>query len=193
MKIPAFRSKVLCAVLVSVVLCAPVCAQTVPHTEAETLSEKKIVLPDFVAGRPAVLIVGFSHASSSPTKEWAQRVAADYPSDAKLACLQVPILAGAPRMVRGMIRHGMKKDIPKEKYDRVALVFKDEDAWKKAADFDHSHSDDAYILLLDASGNIRWKTRGTAADHYDELKTQIAHLPAQKSQTFRGSVIAPAL
>lgn len=174
------RSGIVPAIFAVALLCAPASAQAVPHTEAETLSEKKIMLPDFVAGRPAVLIVGFSHASSSPAKDWARRVDADYPSDQKFISLQVPVLAGAPRLVRGMIRHGMKKDIPKEKYDRVALIFKDEDAWKSAAGFESAHGDDAYILLLDASGNIRWKTHGTTADHYDELKTRIAGMSQQK-------------
>ncbi|MBZ5522911.1 MAG: hypothetical protein LAP21_11800 [Acidobacteriia bacterium] len=178
MTIPGIRLKALQITAVALMFCAPLFAQTVPHTEAESLSGKKIVLPDAASGKLAVLIVGFSHKSSTPMKEWAQRIDADYRSNPGIIYFQVPVIASAPRMVRGMIMHGMKKDVPKDKYETFAVVTRDEIAWKQAAGFDRP--DDAYILLLDATGNIRWKTSGTAEAHYTELKTQIAQLATPK-------------
>jgi hypothetical protein len=178
MTIPVVRLKAWLIMAVALMFCAPLFPETVPHTEAETLSGKKIVLPDAAAGKLAVLIVGFSHASSAPMKEWAQRVDADYRTNPGFIYFQVPVIAGAPRMVRGMIMHGMKKDVSKEKYDTFAVVTQDEHAWKQAAGFERPN--EAYVLLLDASGNVLWKTQGTADAHYAELRTRIAQLATQK-------------
>jgi predicted transcriptional regulator len=81
-------------------------------------------------------------------------------------------------MVRGMIMRGMKKDIPKDKYETFAVITQDENAWKQAAGYERS--EEAYVLLLDASGKIRWKTHGAPDAHYAELKTQIAQLAERK-------------
>ena len=47
---------------------ASLSAQVNPHTEADTLADKKIVLPEAAAGHPAVFIVGFSRAGGDSTR-----------------------------------------------------------------------------------------------------------------------------
>jgi hypothetical protein len=178
MPIPGVCVKALRTMAVAILICAPLFSQSVPHTEAESLSGKKIVLPDAATGKIAVLIVGFSRSSSAPSKEWAQRIDDDYKANPGFLYFQCPVIAGAPRMVRGMIMRGMKKDIPKDKYETFAVITQDENTWKQAAGYERS--EEAYVLLLDASGKIRWKTHGAPDAHYAELKTQIAQLAERK-------------
>jgi hypothetical protein len=44
-------------------------------------------------------------------------------------------LQDAPKMVRGLIRHGIRGSIPKDEQDSFVLLYQDEDVWKILADF----------------------------------------------------------
>lgn len=74
----------------------------------------------------------------------------------------VAVLEAVPRLVRGMASHGIKGGTPKEQRDRFLLVYYQEAELKMAAGF--TAPDDAYILLLDASGAIRWRFHGSVTD-----------------------------
>jgi hypothetical protein len=145
-----------------VLVAASVSAQVIPRTETETLSGNKIVLPDASAGHPAIFIVGFSHASGDSSGRWDKELRRDFASESNLRIYSVAELQDAPRMVRGMIRHGMRGSVPKNEQDSFVLLYQDEDVWKKLANF--SEPDDAYILLVDAAGNIRSRTHGKGPD-----------------------------
>src|SRR5690349_9633332 len=108
--------KSLCGV---VALCAGIVyAQgTIPTIEGETLSGKKISLPAAVGAAPALLIIGFTHASQKQTKEWSMRVHGRFPA------WSIAVLEDVPRLVRGMATHGIKSGTPKDQYDRFVLVF----------------------------------------------------------------------
>jgi len=74
----------------------------------------------------------------------------------------VAVLQDAPKLVRGMIKHGMRSGIPQNEQDSFALLYKDEDVWKKLVDF--TDVNDAYILLTDSTGKIRWHAHGKTPD-----------------------------
>lgn len=140
------------------IACAPLWAQTLPKTEFETLAGSKLTLPDAAVGKTALLIVGFSHASSKPTGDWAKELGADCRSHPRLVCYQIAVLQDAPRMIRGFITGGIKRDIPKDQRNTFLILVHDEDTWKRLAAF--SDPDDAYLLLIDDRSNIHWKTHG---------------------------------
>jgi hypothetical protein len=137
-------------------------AQAIPHTEAETLSDKKIVLPDAFAGHPAILIVGFSRAGGDSCTRWDKELRKELSAVSALRIYSVAELQDAPKMVRGLIRHGMRKNVPNDEQDSFVLLYADEGVWKKLADF--SGADDAYILLVDSKNNIQWRTHGKSPD-----------------------------
>lgn len=135
-------------------------AQVIPHTEAETLSSKKIVLPAASAGRPAVFIVGFSRAGGNSSGRWDKQLRQEFTADSNMQIYNVAELEGAPKMFRGMIRHAMLGSIPQNERDTFVVLYQDEDVWKKLAGF--FDPDDAYILLVDSAGRIRWRAHGRA-------------------------------
>ena len=55
--------------------------------------------------------------------------------------------------------HAMKGSTPAARQDHFLVVVKGEAELKKAAVF--SESDDSYVLLLDRTGEIRWRTHGS--------------------------------
>ena len=61
-----------------------------------------------------------------------------------------------------MIRHSMRGNIPQSEQDTFVVLYQDEDVWKKLADF--SDPNDAYILLVDSPGRVRWRTHGKVPD-----------------------------
>ena len=143
-----------------------------PRTEAETASEKVIVLPDAAAGRVAVLIIGFSKKSSEVTERWENRVSQDYGAGGRLAILRIAVLESAPRLLRGFIRGRIEKNVPKEKRDTFVLLFHGEAEWKALVHF--ADPDDAYLIVLDVDGGIRWVGHGNPdAGGLADLKAQV--------------------
>jgi hypothetical protein len=130
--------------------------QTLPAVDGETLSGKKVSLPAAAAGQPALLIIGFTHGSQTQTKAWAMRVRGRFPT------WSIAVLEDVPRLVRGMATHGIKSGTPKDQYDRFLLVYHGEKQLKQAAGFDSP--DDAYLLVIDGTGAIRWSYHGTVTD-----------------------------
>jgi hypothetical protein len=135
---------------------AIVYGQSVPRFEGETLAGRKVTLPDAAAGRSALLIVGFTHASQTQTRAWSQRVRHQFPA------WSIAVLEEVPRPVRSMVLRGIKGSVPKEEYDRFLLVYHGEKELKQAAGFDRP--DDAYVLVIDPGGAIKWRFHGAVTD-----------------------------
>jgi hypothetical protein len=129
--------------------------QQFPAIQGETLAGKKVELPGAFGGQAAV-IVGFTHASQKQTKEWAMRLRGQE------VVWSIAVLEDAPKLVRGMIVHGIKGAMPKEAWDRFAVVVKGEKELKDAAGFEKP--DDAYVMVVDAVGAIRWRFHGPPTD-----------------------------
>lgn len=151
-------------------------AQSIPHTEAETLAGKKIVLPDAFIGHPAILVVGFSRSGGDSAGRWSKQLRQDLREDRSVRIFSVAELQDAPKLARGLIRHGMRGGIPQNEHDLFVLLYQDEDVWKKLADF--SDTNDAYVLLVDSTAAVRWRAHGKAPDaqSIEALKREIGKL-----------------
>jgi hypothetical protein len=133
----------------------PLCGQQAfPSIQGETLTGKKVELPGAFGGQ-TVVIVGFTHGSQKQTKEWAQRLHGQ-------GAWSVAVLQDVPRLVRGMVVHGIKSGLPKEEYDRFVVTYRGEKELKEAAGFEKP--DDAYLMIVDGAGAIRWRLHGPATD-----------------------------
>ena len=141
-------------------LLAPARSEQLPKTASESLAGRQMMLPDALKGRSAVVIVGFSKSSQTSVKEWDTRARKQL--GAAFDVYQVAVLEDAPRFVRGMITHAMKGSTPADRQDHFLIVVKGEVELKQAAAF--SASDDAYVLLLDGTGDVRWRTHGAVSD-----------------------------
>lgn len=135
-------------------------AQDIPRANADTLSGGKIVLPDAVLGHASILNLGFSRAGGDATGRWGPELKKQLAATRDLHFYSVAVLQDAPKMVRGMIRHGMRNSTPKNDQDSFILIYEDEDAWKKFAGV--SNSDDAYVVLLDSQGKTLARVHGKA-------------------------------
>lgn len=152
--------------ILAFLMAVPLCAQQFPSIEGQNLHEHRVKLPD---GQAEMLILGFTHASQTQTKAWSARINSQFP------VYSIAVLEDVPHLVRGMASHGIKSGVPENQRDRFLLVYHGEKELKQAAAF--STPDDAYILVLDKSGAIRWKFHGPVTDEaLNQLKAQMRDL-----------------
>jgi hypothetical protein len=149
-------------------------ADTFPTLETENLLNQKVVLPDAARGKPAVLVIGFTHASQTQTKSWTDSLGMEFPA------YSIAVLEDAPRLVRPMAIAGMKSGVAQDQRARHLVLTHQEKELKSSAGFaakGEAHPDDAWILLLDRDGAISWRFHGpfTQAAH-DELKARLGSL-----------------
>ena len=171
MRFPVAVVLVFVALLVSV----EVAAQQFPHLQEENLAGQQLVLPDAAAGKVAVLVLGFSHASSTPTGAWAKRILSDFGKTSGFELYQLAVLQAVPRMFCGMIISGIKKDVPESQRANFLPILHNEDELQKLVGF--KQPDDAYVVVLDRSGKVAYQTHGGSVDSgYPEFHAKVQGL-----------------
>ena len=156
-------------------------AQSIPAIKAKALDNSEITLPSPGSQQVPILIVGFSRKSGELCKVWGKKISADYHADARTAYFIMPVLQSAPSLVRPMILHGMRKDIPAPELPHFIPLYSNESDWKKLVNF--SAPDDAYLIVATPNGHPVWQAHGAYSDAiYADLKKSVATL-LEKSST----------
>jgi predicted transcriptional regulator len=154
-----------CAILCS----AAFAADAFPHFNGQTFGERAVTIPDAFKGRPTVLVITFTRAAEQQARAWTDKIKQ---KSISATTYQVLELEDVPRLMRGFVRGSIRRSIPKESQDNFILLFEGEDALKKSVGF--QASDDAYVLLLDADGNVVWREHGAVDDKkVDVLRKQL--------------------
>ena len=150
-------------------------AQELPRIEGGSLAGRYVVLPEAVGGKVAVLVLGFSKASKTPTSAWGQRIETDFAKTPALVLYQLPVLEDVPGFIRGMVISNIKKGVPEERRGYFVPVLHGESGLKKLVSY--KEPDDAYLILLDRKGEIVYQMHGALSDpSYAELHQRIATL-----------------
>lgn len=160
----------LVAGLVSVLAVVAGNAQTMPATQGETLAGKPLVLAQALRGHAGVLIASFSKDAGSGADAWAKAVRQD-PAMAGLAVYQAAMLERAPGFIRGMVKSGLRKQIPAAAQDHFVVLVQDEPLWRSY--FGVSTDKEPYVVLLDASGRVLWHGHGDAQNLEPLLKAAL--------------------
>jgi hypothetical protein len=149
-------------------------AQSIPQVSAESLDGKPISLPKDLSGKPAILIIGFSHDGGGQCGSFARKLAKE-PSteEGNVAIYQIALLESAPRLIRPMILHGMRGGVPQAEQKRFLPLFHDEKQWKQVAGFTKAAENDAYLILISPDGTVLWTGHGQYTESlYAEFKRQ---------------------
>jgi hypothetical protein len=144
--------------------------QDLPKTAGEMLSGKRIVLADAVRGHAAIMVAGFSREGGNGTGAWVKAIRSD-PALAGISLYQIAQIAGAPGLVRGLIKSGMKKNVPVAEHDSFIVLTQDDKPWRSY--FEVSDDQVPYVVMIDASGKILWRGHGPAAGLEPKLKTAL--------------------
>ncbi len=125
-----------------------------PELKGELLSGQSATLPSAAKGKITLLALGFSRDSQHSIEPWTKRFRAEFGKDDRVTCYTVPMIGPGGRFAKIFIMGGMKRDVPKEMYDRFMVVFADTEPWKGRVSV--KGPNDAYLILLDGAGTVRW-------------------------------------
>ena len=144
----------------------------IPPVHGTALSGDKIDLPDGLKGKVGVLVLGFSHDSRDNVAAWGKRIAADYRGSAGVIYYEMPMLESVPGLLRGFVTKKIAEAVPDGGKSSFVPVTDHEKDWKKITGY--KGGDDAYVVVVDSTGLVRWKLQGAASDaHEAELKRQV--------------------
>jgi hypothetical protein len=146
--------------LASGLLPAQLRSQTLPRLEGKSLSGAEVVLPDAARGRVTLLLFGFSKASGTPCKAWAAHVWPALRNDAQADVFTVAEMQGIPGFIKGMVVGSIRRDTPEDYRSHFVPIFRDRTQWRQLVGYQESAPDDAYLVLLDPQGVIRWRAHG---------------------------------
>ncbi len=138
-------------------------AQSVPSTTAKALDGSAVTFPKSQSRKSLLVLVGFSHKSSADFKEWNQRALSPYLNDPRIDYYELADLQGVPSLIRTMILHGMRREVPKAQHSHFAPLTAGEEDWKKAVGY--SAAQDTYLILAAPTGHIIWQTSGAPDDN----------------------------
>ena len=159
-------------------LLALACAQSspqMPRVGGESLTGRKIVLPDDAKGKVAVLVFGFTKASKGTTSAWGDKILSQFGGQAGFELYQLPVLEAVPGFIRGMVISGMKKGVKENLRDHFVPILQGESELKKLVGY--KEPDDAYLVILDSAGQIVQQMHGSVSDAaYEQLKKEIQAL-----------------
>ena len=147
----------------------------IPAVSGTVLSGERVVLPEGLRGKVGVLVVGFSQSSRGEVTAWGKRLAGDYRDSGGVIYYEMPVLASVPRLVRGLVLGKIKGSVPVRAQGRFLPVLDHEAEWKTVAGY--GAADDAYVLVVDGGGVVRYRTEGAATDAaYGEVKRRVEGL-----------------
>ena len=153
-------------------------AARIPSFQGTTFAGQTVSLPQQLKGGEGVLVLGFSKSSGDVCKGWGQRVAESYRDSHDVTYFQMPVLESVPKLIRGMVMRSIKSGVPEAEQPHFLPVFSNEAEWRTIARY--ANPDDAYILVVDGEGIVRWQTSGKVTDAgFAALKRQVETVRTQ--------------
>ena len=163
----SFRRKIAVVGVSLLLLSGRAAAESLPVTQAETLTGQKLEFPTALAGKPAVCVFAFNKEAGDRTKAWMTRLSQD-----GINAWSVANLESAPALVRGMIRGSMRKGTPQPLLERSLILTKDEKAWKHAVGANQNNL--PVVVVFDAAGHPLWTYEGLFGEEpLREIKTRL--------------------
>lgn len=133
-----------------------------PDVSGQTLSGSPTHLRGVLNEKIAVVVFSFTKGGGEDARVWNERLDHDYSGNQSVACSTVIELQEAPRLLRGIIKSALSREMPTYIRDRVIVTYQDEALWKRRLGVtDPEH---AYVLVLGEGGQIRWRSSRAFSD-----------------------------
>ncbi len=127
--------------------------ESFPDVTGKALDDKPWRIPQDLAGKPAILLVGMVQDSQFDIDRWLLGIVQ---IETPVPFLELPTIKGlAPRMFKGKIDDGMRSGIPIEDWRGVITLWGD-DAERVVELTGNERPATARVILLDAEGRIAW-------------------------------------
>ncbi len=131
-----------------------------PRLTGRMLSGRDGTLPDRARGKVTLIMLGFSYQSRHAVGAWAERYRARFGADTMVTLYEVPMIGGMARLGAPFIESGMRRGTPGELHEHVIVVYGDTRPWRTRVGYTPEARDDAYLVLVDHAGLVRWLGHG---------------------------------
>lgn len=152
--------------------------ERLPVLKGQSLSGRDAELPRASSGKVALVAMGFTYKSRFPVEAWGGWYRATLGQRTDIAFFEVPMIGGVARLGRWFIDRGMRRGTPAELHEQVITVYGGTGDWKRRLSYASAHEDDAYLIVLDRTGVVRWLHHGgfdrARADDLHALLTSLA-------------------
>lgn len=158
----------------------------IPELHSTTLSGEPIDLPASLHGKVGVFVVGFSRDSRVQATAWGKSLYEDFSHSPDVLYLELPVLEDVPRLLRGFVLRAIAREVSPAGQAHFLPITNNQAQWKSVARF--ADPDAAYVLVVDASGNVQWQTAGGATEErHTALSRAITSLLARQAAGTRGA------
>jgi hypothetical protein len=149
-----------------------------PMLKGQFLSARDAELPRASSGKVALVAIGFTYKSRFPVEAWGGWYRATIGSRTDVTFFEVPMIGGLSTLGRWFIDRGMRSGTPAELHEHVITFYGGSGDWKRRLSYSRAHEDDAYLIVLDRDGVVRWLHHGgfdqARADDLRRLLTSLA-------------------
>jgi hypothetical protein len=149
-----------------------------PVLKGQFLSGRDAELPRASAGQVALVAIGFTYKSRFPVEAWGEWYLATIGSRNDVTFFEVPMIGRLAALGRWFIDRGMRSGTPAALHEQVITVYGGTADWKKRVAYSAEREDDAYLIVLDRGGIVRWLHGGgfdqARADDLRGLLTSLA-------------------
>lgn len=148
--------------------------ETFPSVQATALDQKKWNLPADLAGKPALLLVGYKQDAQFDIDRWLNGVAQ---FETPVRVIELPTInSPVPKLYKGYIDEGMRGGIPEQDWGSVITVYGDAKSVVRMTGNEEGRLN-ARVLLLDAQGRVVWfQDHGYSARLMKELDAKIREM-----------------
>jgi hypothetical protein len=148
-----------------------------PMVTGQFLTGRTAALPQASAGKVTLVALGFTYKSRFPVEAWADWYRTTIDPKTNITFFEVPMIGGLATLGRWFIDRGMRSGTPAELHDQVITVYQGTGDWKTRLSYSDDHKDDAYLIVFDRAGVVRWLHHGGFDTSWsNELKAVLASL-----------------
>ena len=156
--------------------------EQLPTLAGQFLTGRPATLPQASAGKVTLIAMGFTYASRVPVEAWGGWYRTELGSRTDVTFFEIPMIGGLAKLGRWFIERGMRSGTPAALHEHVITVYRDTGDWKRWLSYSGDHADDAYLIVLDRKGVVRWLHHGAFdTSRSEELKGLLTSLADGRS------------
>jgi len=146
--------------------------QRIPEVHGTSFSGQPVELPGALEGKVGILVIGFSQGSRDAVTAWGKKLAGDYYDSKTVTYYEMPVVASVPKLIRGFVIGRIKAAVSDRGRPHFVPLTENEAQWRMLTHY--QAPDDAYLLVVDGQGEVRWQTQGPLTDSsYRSLRQQV--------------------
>ena len=128
-----------------------------PVIQAETLSERKVTLPQDLPGEKTLALIAFTREQQTNVNTWIQGLSLNTATE---PWVELPVVGAQNRLMRAFTDSGMRMGIPDETMrNRVITLYTDRDAFVQAMGFKNS-TRTIYAAIINRAGQVLASVEG---------------------------------